>query len=282
MQITGTTKIVGIFGDPVSHSLSPGMQNAALEAAGIDAVYVPFHVAGQELAQAVGAVRALELVGVNVTVPHKEGVMPLLDEIDPDAALIGAVNTIVNRSGRLVGYNTDGIGFLASLRDDLDFDPAGRRVVLLGAGGAARAAIVALAGAGASSIAIVNRTADKAENLQLEFRKHFPDVRISVCPLPSSRLEQIVSDAELLVNTTTIGMHGESYPEPVVDLLNDNAVFYDMVYAPDLTPMQRSASERGLRFADGRGMLAGQGEASFRLWFGTHPPDKIMARHIGK
>lgn len=135
VKLTGKTRVLGIFGDPVAHSLSPVMQNQALQQAGIDAVYVPFHVTAEQLPQAVASIRSLGLWGVNVTVPHKEAVFPLLDDIDPAARLIGAVNTIVNRNGRLIGYNTDGLGFLRSLAEDLHFSPDGRRILLLGAGG---------------------------------------------------------------------------------------------------------------------------------------------------
>ncbi|RMF47888.1 MAG: shikimate dehydrogenase, partial [Deltaproteobacteria bacterium] len=142
------------------------MQNEAIRRAGIDAVYVPFHVAPESLPGAVAAIRALGLAGVNVTIPHKEAVLPLLDEVTADASRIGAVNTIVNRKGRLVGYNTDGAGFVQSLREDLDFDPGGCRAVFLGAGGACRAALYALAEAGAGEIVLVNRTVERAETLR--------------------------------------------------------------------------------------------------------------------
>lgn len=143
MKLTGSTKVLGIFGDPVAHSRSPHMQTAALTAAGIDAVYVPFHVSAERLQDAVRSIVALELHGVNLTIPHKEAVCALLDELDEDARLIGAVNTVVRCKDRLVGYNTDAPGLLNALRDDLQFDPEGRRVLVLGAGGAARAAFVA-------------------------------------------------------------------------------------------------------------------------------------------
>ncbi len=209
MQVDGSTVVLGIFGDPVEHSLSPRMQNAAIAAAGINAVYVPFHVEKGAVGAAVAAVRALGLLGVNVTVPHKEAVLPYLDAIDAEAEMIGAVNTIVNRCGRLIGYNTDGQGFLASLRSDLAFDPGGRKAVVLGAGGAARAAVAALAKAGAAAVTIVNRSRDRAETLRETFRGPFPDTELSVCAMDPEKLEGFVLAADLLVNTTTVGLHGD-------------------------------------------------------------------------
>ncbi len=282
MQLDGNTKVLGIFGDPVAHSLSPKMQNAAIEAAGINAVYVPFHIRAEQLEEAVAAIRILGLPGVNVTVPHKESVVPFLDEVDTAAQQIGAVNTIVNRHGSLVGYNTDGYGFLDSLEKDVGFHSAGKDVILLGAGGAARAALVALAQSGAGSVVVANRTPEKAAKMVHDFTGHFPNVQFTVTGLETMELEQALAKTDLLVNTTTIGLQGDSFSQPFMSLLPDSASYYDMVYAPELTPAQREAQNRGLKFADGRGMLAGQGEAAFCLWFGVDPPEGIMRRQIAK
>lgn len=282
MTIDGKTKVLGIFGDPIAHSLSPRMQNAAITAAGFNAFYVPFHVAPNELASAVNAIRALGLAGVNLTIPHKEAVLPLLDEIDSAAAMIGAVNTVVNKDGHLVGYNTDATGFLVALQNEITFAPAGREVVLLGAGGAARAAIVALAREGAAKITISNRTVDKAENLRREFTEQFPDVEMRAVPLVEMELMPFLTSAELLVNTTAIGLHNESFSIPMVEHLPPKASLYDMVYASELTPLQHAADKLGLPFADGRGMLAGQGAEAFSLWFDTDPPFSIMRSAIAE
>ncbi len=282
MQFDGNTKVLGIFGDPVAHSLSPKMQNAAIEAAGINAVYVPFHIRPEQLQDAVEAIRAIGLLGVSVTVPHKEAVMPFLDEIDSGAQLIGAVNTVVNRDGRLIGYNTDGLGLLKSLDQELGFNPHGKKTVLFGAGGAARAAIVALAQSGVSHLVVGNRTAEKAERLVRGFSGHFPGTSFSATSLESDLLQSALAETDLLVNTTTIGLHGEAFPVRAIKSLSESASFYDMVYTSGLTPLQSDAQGRGLNFTDGRGMLAGQGEEAFRLWFGVQPPDKIMHSQIAK
>ena len=276
MNLTGKTAVLGIFGDPVGHSLSPSMQNRALQQAGIDAVYVPFHVPAEELARAVAALPALGIRGVNVTVPHKEAVVALLDEVDPAARRIGAVNTIVNRQGRLMGYNTDGTGFLKALAEDLHFSAAGGRILLLGAGGACRAALVSLALAGAAWIGLANRTRARAEALAEVFAGAFADTRIEVLDLSRGALSAPLRQVDLLVNTTAVGLQGEQFDDLPWDNLRPAAAVYDMVYRRDATPLVQEALRRGHRAADGIGMLAGQGEEAFFLWFGQRPPEGMM------
>ncbi|BCR04658.1 shikimate dehydrogenase (NADP(+)) [Desulfuromonas versatilis] len=280
MNLRGTTRVLGIFGDPIAHSLSPAMQNAAFGKAGIDAVYVPFHVLPGGLADAVAGLRALNILGVNVTVPHKEAVLPLLDEIDPEARLIGAVNTIVNREGRLCGYNTDGLGFLRSLAEDLQFQPAGKRVLLLGAGGACRAAVVALARAGAAALSIANRTPERGEKLVREFSDHFNGTRFAACGLEPAVLDRMAADADLVVNTAVVGLKGDSFAYFPWTALPPAACLYDMVYGPGGTALVSEGRRRGMRCADGLGMLAGQGEEAFRLWTGSLPPSGVMKNRL--
>jgi len=281
--IRGTTRVFGIFGDPVAHSLSPVMQNAAFERAGIDAVYVPFHVRPQELAGAVAGMRSLGIVGVNLTVPHKEKVLDLLDDVDPNARLIGAVNTILNRDGRLFGFNTDGVGLLEALRTELDFDPAGSRVLLLGAGGACRAAAVALSSAGAKAIGWVNRTAERAQKLADEFAPHFPGTAFAAFPwdfqAPSTFPTAALAEVDLVVNTTTLGLKGESIALPW-HLLPPQVRIYDMVYASENTPLCGQAERHGWQAADGLSMLVGQGEHAFRIWTGVAVPPGVMKKRL--
>ncbi len=279
-MISGRTQLLGIFGDPVAHSLSPKMQNAALATSGIDAVYLPFQVHPEQLPSAVDSIRTFNMVGVNVTVPHKERIMPLLDEIDATAALIGAVNTVVNRQGYLIGFNTDTPGFLTSLRDDLHIEPRGKQVVIIGAGGASRAAIAAVAGCGALKIILANRTKEKAEVLACEMQSHFPEIVILAAGLSEAELAVSLSSADLLVNTTSVGLSGESFPEFVVDKLADSAAVYDMIYAESPTPFIKSAKHRGLSCVDGRGMLVAQGEAAFFKWFGVEPEAGVMRSQV--
>ncbi len=278
MQLTGKTRVLGIFGDPVAHSLSPTMQNQALQQAGINAVYVPFHVPAEQLPQAVAAIRSLGLWGVNVTVPHKEAVCPLLDDIDPAARLIGAVNTIVNRQSRLIGYNTDGLGFLRALAEDLQFLSEGKRILLMGAGGACRAALVSLCQAGVSWIGIANRTRSRAEALVKEFGDIFPAVSFEPFGIEREELRRATENIDLLANTSAVGLKGEAFADlPWADLSEDVAI-YDMVYSKTGTPLVQEAMRRGHRASDGLGMLAGQGEEAFALWTGDKPSVGLMKR----
>jgi shikimate dehydrogenase len=280
MQITGTTQIYGIFGDPVSHSLSPTMQNEAFRLAGIDAVYLPFHVVPRALEKAVLGARALQIRGFNVTIPHKETILPLLDEVDALARLIGAVNTVVNGQGQLVGYNTDAPGLLRALAEDLQFDPAGKNIVLLGAGGAARAALVALAQRGAAAITIANRDRERARSLVEEFRPVLPGTSLAHRGLGEESLHPDLGRCDLLVNSTSVGLkEGPGVPVDTA-FLPAHACLYDMVYRQGGTPLLQAARARGLPAADGLGMLAAQGEEAFFLWTGRRPPLDVMRRRI--
>jgi shikimate dehydrogenase len=276
MPITGSTRIVGIFGDPVAHSLSPLMQNAALRLAGIDAVYVPFHVTPARLPGALAAIRSLGLVGVNLTIPHKEAACGLVDELDPAAALIGAINTVVHRDGRLLGYNTDAPGLLMAIGEALDLSVAGRRVLVTGAGGAARAAVLALAQGGAAWIGVANRTPERAERLTAELAPHFQGTAFAAFPLTAELPERLEAKADLLVNSSAAGLHGETLALRPEECVSAGGAVYDMVYATQATPLVAAARAAGLQAADGRGMLAAQGEEAFRLWFGQPAPAGVM------
>lgn len=276
MAITGTTRIVGIFGDPVAHSFSPMMHNAALEAAGIDAVYVPFRVTPGQLREAVAAIRSLGLLGINLTIPHKEAACALVDELDPVAALSGAVNTIVHRDGRLVGCNTDGKGLLRAIHEDLATGVEGKRVLLLGAGGAARAALVALASAGAAWIGVANRTPERAQKLIAKLSPHFSGTAFAAYSLDGDFPHQLAGEIDLLVNSTAVGLQGAAFPwSPAICVSPTGAVF-DMVYGREPTPLVLAARCAGLAAADGLGMLANQGEEAFRLWFDIPVPPGLM------
>ncbi|MCM2265252.1 MAG: shikimate dehydrogenase [Desulfuromonadales bacterium] len=276
MPITGSTRIVGIFGDPVVHSLSPLMQNAALQAAGIDAVYVPFHVTPAQLRDAIRAVRALGLTGVNLTIPHKEAACCLVDDLDPMAALIGAVNTIVHRDGRLLGCNTDGLGLLRAIREDLGLDVRGKRILVLGAGGAARAALVSLSGAGAAWVGVANRTPARAEKLVMELAPKLEGTAFAAYPLEPGLAALLENGVDLVINSSAIGLKGEVFALPIERCVCPGGAVYDMVYGCGPTPLVAAARSAGLAAADGLGMLAGQGEEAFRLWFSVPAPAGVM------
>ncbi len=273
MVISGGTKLLGIIGDPVRHSRSPQMQNRALAAAGLDYVYVPWHVTPDLLPQAIAGFRAVGVHGFNVTVPHKVAVLPLLDRLSSEAEEIGAVNTVHNQSGALVGHNTDGVGLVVSLGEELGFDPHGANILVMGSGGAARAALHALCSAGAGRVVIVNRSPHRAVELAERYGKLFPRILLE----GRGELPPSLGDVDLLLNTTTVGMDALSLiADPA--LLGDSAMVYDMIYSPSESPLLAAARQRGLRCANGLGMLAAQGERAFTLWTGVPPPHGLMKR----
>ena len=271
-MIDAQTKIFGVFGDPIAHSLSPAMHNAAFSELALNAVYLPFHVKSRNLEMAIKGIRALNVAGVNVTVPHKENIMTFLDEIHSDAEFIGAVNTIVNRDGRLVGYNTDSPGFLRSLKEDLRFEPKGQRVLVLGAGGACRAILTALANAEASWIGVVDIVFERAEALGMEFSTKFPGTQFAWFCFEPAQISGLFKGIDLLVNATPVGMKGEKFQGLDWRLLTSTACIYDIVYSLSTTPLVKSALELGYRACDGLGMLVAQGEEAFFLWNGKWPP----------
>ncbi|MFQ6058008.1 MAG: shikimate dehydrogenase [Anaerolineae bacterium] len=273
--ISGETRLVGIIGWPVAHSLSPAIHNAAFQALGLDWAYVPLPVRPERLAEAIEGLRALGFAGASVTIPHKQAVMPLLDQITPAAQAMGAVNTVaVREAGRLVGDNTDWVGFLASL-EDAGFDPAGKRCAVIGAGGGARAVVYALAWAGGHPV-VFNRTVERAARLVEDLRAIFPHVAFQVHPL--ERLGQIGQETALLVNATPLGMwpqiDGSPWPDDLP--LPSHLTVCDIVYNPLETKLLRQARGAGATTISGLGMLVHQGAAAFRLWTGLEPPVDVM------
>jgi shikimate dehydrogenase len=276
-SLSGSSGVFGIIGHPVRHSLSPAMQNAALQACGIDGVFVPFDVQPERLGEAITGLRALGVRGVNVTIPHKTCVVPYLDRLDESAEAAGAVNAISNEEGRLVGYNTDGDGLVRSLDEEFAFTPENSTVVIIGAGGAARGAVAAICRAGARRITIANRSRDRAKALVTAMEARYPDTVLAVAGY-GEQAPPIFQDADLVVNSTSLGMHGEVIAGLDLESFNCNAVVYDMVYAPPVSPLLREAGRLGLRHANGLGMLAAQGELAFRIWTGMLPPPGLMKR----
>jgi shikimate dehydrogenase len=250
---------------PVRHSRSPAIVNAAFDALGVDWSYVAFEVRPDQVGAAIDGMRALQLGGLSVTMPHKERVAELVDRCSADATALGAVNCVVCDREELIGENTDGPGFLDALRSDLDFDPAGRRAVVVGAGGAARAVVLALARAGAADVAVVNRTRANAERA---IALAGPAGRIAVA-------RDAVPAADLVVNATPVGMtEGGTVLDP--SLLNSGQVVVDLIYHPSTTPLLDAAAERGCPVANGFGMLVHQAAHAVRLWTGLDPPIAVM------
>lgn len=280
MEITGTTRVYCVLGYPVAHSLSPAMHNAALRALKLPGIYVPFAVPPHQLAAAVRGLAALGCGGANCTIPHKEAVLPLVDELTEDARAIGAVNTLRFQQGRITGHNTDAAGFLGALRA-AGFEPAGRRALVLGAGGSARAVVVALVRAGAA-VLLANRTAARATELAARFGPQAPGGEIPVVPWEADRLEKAARSADLLVNTTSLGMHPHEAGCPPVpeEGLHSGLFVYDLIYNPLETELLRRARARGARGTHGAGMLAHQGALALEYWTGRPAPVALMARTV--
>lgn len=270
LPISGRTRVVGIIGDPVAHSRSPAMHNAAFAALGLDWVYVPLPVRSTDVAAAVGAIRALGLAGINVTVPHKEAVLPHLDALTPLARRVGAVNAIVNRDGRLLGDNTDVHGFAATLRQQR-LRLRGRRVLVIGAGGAARAVLAALVDAEAGAITIANRTPARATALASRLR----GPRRQVVSLSALADPAQLGDLALVVNTTSLGLHDTAFPPLAAAATPARCAFVDLVYGRE-TPFLRLARRAGRPACDGAEMLLHQGARAFTLWTGRRAPLTIM------
>ena len=274
-KISGHTKIVGVIGDPVQHSRSPQMHNAAIAERKLDYIYVPFHVRSEELREAIEGFKALNVLGINVTIPHKQTVMPLLDDVSREATLIGAANTLIFCDGKVSGDNTDAQGFLRAMAEEGIDVPIGGAAVILGAGGAARAIVVALALSGLASITIANRTKRKADRLGKELGSML-ETTISVVDLASSQLNSAIYSADLLVNTTSVGMKGSDQLLIDPSSLSSETIVYEIVYTPPETPLLRVAREKGCKTIGGIGMLVHQGAIAFEKWIGIVPSVETM------
>jgi shikimate dehydrogenase len=274
------TRLFGVIGHPVGHSLSPAMQTAALEALRLDACYGAFDVPPRFLRPILRALTLSGLEGLNVTVPLKQAVIPLLDRLDPSAKAIGAVNTIVIGNRRLAGYNTDGTAFREALKQDLKITARGKRVLLLGAGGAARAVAWALAGMKPRAITVANRTASRALGLA-RWLEHSAKTPASAVRWRASALRTAVQHAELIINATTVGMRPGDGPPVDPAWLRRSAGVYDLVYHRQ-TALVRAARRRGCIASGGLSMLLYQGAESLRLWTHRTPPIEVMRRALGR
>jgi shikimate dehydrogenase len=270
--ISGSTRLAAVIGDPARHSLSPALHNAAFDELGLDWVYLAFDVERGRAGEALEAMRTLGIDGLSVTMPHKTDVARAVDELAPTAASLDAVNCVVRDGRRLVGHNTDGDGFVRGLRHDASLDPSGVRCAVLGAGGAARAVVRALAVAGAADVVVVNRSADTAERAA----GHAGAV---------GRVGDAtdVAKAELVVNATPVGMHGPAegrLPCPA-DVLHDGQVVVDLVYDPLETALMVEARRRGARAHNGVSMLVFQAAEAFERWTGRDAPVAAMLTAAG-
>ena len=274
--ISGRTIICGVIGDPVEHTMSPVMHNAAFEKLGLDYLYVPFRVRREELSQAIEGMKALNIRGLNVTIPHKVAVIPFLDELDPLAEKIGAVNTIVNDDGVLTGYNTDATGFLQALLER-GIEPRGKNIVIVGAGGASRAISLILAEKGADLI-ILNRLLelDWAEELASRISHSFKK-EVQALELNQENLATALGKADILVNATSVGMSPSIDETPVPSrLLKPSLIVFDIVYNPIKTRLLAEAEKVGAETISGLDMLVWQGALAFEMWTGSKAPVELM------
>jgi shikimate dehydrogenase len=278
---------LGVFGAPVAHSLSPEIQNAALEKCGLEMRYARFEIHSGELQPALELLRQWDFVGVNLTIPHKIAALQHLDDIDENARRIGAVNTIKVENGKLRGFNTDGKGFARAIREEFLVDLRDLRVMVLGAGGAARAIAQQCAKEYCERLVLANRTIEKAKELSKELREFFtgpkvfgPVPRLQVIPWEESVFRFQIANVDLVVNATSVGL-GRADASPIpARLLAPHLMIYDTIYSSKRTPFVSAALEAGARGANGQSMLLHQGALAFEIWFGREAPLEAMRKAL--
>ena len=275
MKIDGYTRLAAVVANPIKHSISPFIHNSAFEATNTNGVYLAWEVDATELAETVANIRRYQMYGINLSMPYKEQVIPYLDQLSEEACLIGAVNTVVNREGTLIGYNTDGKGFFKSLPS---FKISRKRLVLLGAGGAAKAILAQAILDGVSQISVFVRSSSMEKTRPyLEKIQNATGFRVDLFALEDvQELQNSISQADLLVNATSVGMDGSSQPIPTSIVLPDKLLVADVIYQPFETPFLKWARNQGNHAVNGLGMLLYQAAEAFELWTGKEmPTDQI-------
>lgn len=279
--ITGKTKLLGVIGDPIKHSLSPVMHNAAIASLGLDYVYLPLPVKPEDLEVAIAGFKAMNLVGFSVTIPHKQAIIPLLSDISPVAQVVGAVNTVSRTDKGWSGTNTDVEGFIAPLQA-LNRDWSQTTSVILGNGGAARAVVVGLAQLGCTKIHVIGRNQQNLSQFQQSWVN--ADLSVTLQVHPWEQLAQRMAQADLVVNTTPVGMYPNVHQSPVdavaMQELKKEAIAYDLIYTPNPTQFLREAKQQGATTIDGLEMLVQQGVAALKIWLGQTPPVDIMRQSL--
>ena len=271
-------KLYGLLGHPVGHSMSPLMHNDAFKQLGMNGYYHAFDVPEDKLKEAVDALRLFNISGFNVTIPHKVTIMEFLDEIDEEALMIGAVNTVVNIEGRLIGYNTDGRGYLTSLLTKLNKPLKDSNVLVIGAGGAARGIVTVLANDGVSLLTIANRTIEKADEIKNHYLK-YREANINVLPLEEAQLN--LAKYDIVINTTSIGMSPRVDEVPIsIDHIKQTAVLSDLIYNPIETKLLQLGNKKGIITHNGVGMFVEQGALAFLKWTGKQPDTERMTKIV--
>ncbi|HHY77921.1 MAG TPA: shikimate dehydrogenase [Clostridiales bacterium] len=276
VNINSKTGYVGLLGYPLGHSVSPIMQNAAFKSRNINNIYIALEVKPQDLETVVKAIPKMNFAGFNVTIPYKIEIMKYLDEIDDLAQFIGAVNTVVIKDGKMKGYNTDGIGFMRSLEEELGVKPEGKNIFILGSGGASRAISMTLAMNKVGKMYICNRTFEKAESLVADINERFGQISQAV-PMEKEKMAEAISEADILINTTSVGTYPNVDEMPIdKDLLHGSLAVCDIVYNPRKTKLLLEAEKLGCRSMSGLGMLIFQGAEAFEIWTGVEAPANTM------
>ena len=271
-MINSETKLIGLIGDPISHSKSPIMHNTMLDKLGLNYRYLAFNVSANRLEQALDGIRALNIKGINVTIPHKVNVMKYLDDISEEAIKIGAVNTIVNQGGKLIGYNTDGEGYVRSLVEETGVSLKDKRIMLLGAGGAAKAIGYTLSMRNLGSIVIINRNLEKATELKAVIGKN-----VSTDSAGIDEINDYINNVDIIINTTSIGLYPNIEQSLInKELINPSHLVSDIIYNPLITKLLIDADNKGAMVHTGLGMFIYQGAIAFEKWTGVYPDTKFM------
>lgn len=281
--ITGNTKLYGLIGKPVKHSRSPEMQNYAFEHHDIDSVYLVFEVDDTNLESAIHGLKSLGVLGYNITMPIKQSIIPLLDELSQEAEIIGAVNTVINQKGKLTGYNTDGQGFVQSLVME-GIEPKEKVYSILGGGGAAKAIAVQLAIEGAKEIRVFSRNLSQGESIKNSILNHIDGVVVDNYSLDMELLKQKCTDSDVLIQTTGVGMGEYEGQSVVTDLsvFHENLIAVDVIYHPAETKFMQMAKTAGCKkIINGLGMMIGQGAIAFKIWTDQEMPVELVKRHLG-
>ena len=278
MHIDGSTTLVGVFGAPIKHTASPAMHNAAFEALTMNWAYLAFHVDPQNLRAALQGARDMGLAGINLTVPHKILALDCVDEIDAEARKLGAVNTIAMEKGKLRGFNTDGYGFLRAVKEEFNLSLRGKRVLVLGAGGAGRGIAVKCALDGAARVIVANRTLAKIEPIAREIRN--TKTEFLSLALTADEIRRVIDEVDLVVNATSVGLKDGDSLGLGADLFSPRLRVYDTIYRPAETELLQIAGGAGAQVANGLGMLLHQGAKSFEIWTKRKAPLAVMRRAL--
>ncbi|MFZ5989577.1 MAG: shikimate dehydrogenase [Bacillota bacterium] len=270
IRVTGKTRLLGLIGNPVEHSISPALHNSLSSLLGLDVVYIPLKVEKKDLDTVVKALKALDFIGFNVTIPYKRDIMKYIDDNTKEAILMGAVNTVKKIDGRLYGYNTDAEGFLRSFKEESGVGFKGKKVVLIGAGGVARSIAVKVAAEGVEKISLVNRTTERSIELAEVVNENIKEV-VQVYNFEDKTFKMAFEESDIIINTTSLGMYPDTNETPIKNskYFNSNQIVYDVVYNPAKTKFLSDAEKRGCKVINGMGMLFYQGINAYEIWTGV-------------